>query len=150
MLAALTASLLIGAGCGSEVKVTDDDLVIINATDLDAIILANTKTTKRKKQTCLIDSRIAQRFAAGHIAGAVNLISRDVRAEDPRFSEYKTLVIYGQDWMDSSPMIVSKRLLALRYEDVRTYRGGVVDWQATGHVLIPSPTPSDETGQAGP
>lgn len=152
LLTLLTICMLFGSGCNSEVKVTDDDLVVITAADLDGLILANTKTTNRKKQACIIDSRTADRYAAGHIAGSINLTSRAVRADDPRLSDYKVLVVYGQGWMDSSALIVSKRLLALRYDNVKTYRGGTDDWVETGHVLIPSSGSSafDEGGGNGP
>ena len=84
----------------------------------------------------VIDTRLAEDYAAGHIEGAISLpvdagdaIVEALRAVRPDTS----LVLYCQSASCPLSGMVAKRLLKVGYQNVYLYTGGWEDWQAHGH-----------------
>lgn len=125
--------VLVLTGCNAEVKVTDKDLVYIDTAEVVRLM-----TKGGGKQLCIVDSRSMLRYDAGHIEGAINLQAVNVVADDPKLKKFKSFIVYGREWDDPLAKVLSKRLIALKYKDVMTYRGGISDWLKEGNAIVPT------------
>ncbi len=113
-------------GCDNSVKVSERDLVQVTAQEVQTLL------EKDRERTALVDPRNLERYEAAHLPGALHLWVADFDVNDPRLKEARTIVVYGTDWSDVLPVTMSKRLLANKYKDVRTMRGGVAEWIEAG------------------
>ncbi|MDE3029846.1 MAG: rhodanese-like domain-containing protein [Paracoccaceae bacterium] len=82
----------------------------------------------------LVDTLPASAFAAGHLPGAVNLVSDDILAQAPiRFPDREaTLVVYCASETCKRAGLAAERLERLGYRSVFHYTGGKKDWIAAG------------------
>jgi len=121
--ALLTIALLGLVSCESQHKVSDRDIKPIDSKELKSLL------SKPKAKVLLIDSRTRQQYEAGHIPGAVNIKVQDARGNDPRLAQAKTIVVYGQDWLDDVPRVMAKRLHVFGYSGVLFYTQGYEGYQ---------------------
>ncbi len=124
-------------GCGGEMETSDRDIQVINETDLVAVIEAG--------KAVLLDVRSPGQFAEGHIPGAINLQRQHMRANDPRLTAKKMVVVYSSIDLDALTKGATKRLIELRYNNVYAFRGGVDVWKGSGRTLVTGKT---EPGRA--
>lgn len=123
---------LLPAGCNSEPKVSDRDLAYIeDPAFVDAI------AKKGKKPLVIVDARPTFRYEMAHIPGAISIPLQDAKRDDERLKDAKLIIVYALDWEDPVAMAMSKKLLALGYKDVQTYRGGLREWVAKGRETEP-------------
>lgn len=119
----LTASLA-GIGCGP--AVTDADIVAISMTQFRQLA-----DTSAPGAVAILDARSPREFAVSHIPGARNVRAERYRPESPRdrsLDGTDVIVVYGRDKASQPARALAKRLLALGYEDVRFYAGGMSEW----------------------
>jgi rhodanese-related sulfurtransferase len=75
-----------------------------------------------------VDPRGERAYREGHIAGAINLPFQDVASRHEELKGYEILIVYGNTYRDPIAEAMSKRLMELKFKDVRTLRGGLRAW----------------------
>jgi 3-mercaptopyruvate sulfurtransferase SseA len=94
-----------------------------------------------KDDTALfIDTRKPERYAEGHIPGALNLRTPDIDLRygtDPALERYKNLVIYGENPSTATTSAMAKRMIEAGYNGfvkkrVKVFLGGWREWEITG------------------
>lgn len=123
---------LLAAGCNSQPKVNDGDLVYIED---NALMEAIAK--REKKPLVIVDARSAKRYEMAHIPGAISIPLPDVVREDKRLKDKGTIIVYALDWEDPIAMAMSKKLMFYGYKEVQTYRGGLREWVTKGRETEP-------------
>ena len=83
----------------------------------------------------MIDPRSVSDYENGHIPGAVNLPFQNVARDYKPLLEYDSIIIYGDTYNDPKAKAMSKRLIELGCDDVKTLRGGLEAWRAAGFEL---------------
>lgn len=124
------------SGCSSK-NLTDRDLVFVNTNEAQELVQG------RKRLLGLggtvagkwVDARSEEDFRKGHIPGAVNLPYERVTKDHKMLEEYDILIVYGSDYNDSRADGMSKRLMELGHDDVRTLVGGLRAWKSDGNPL---------------
>jgi rhodanese-related sulfurtransferase len=94
--------------------------------------------------TVIADARPANRFAEGHVAGAIHLpcdATGSVAAEAMAHLEgKKTVIVYGETTADAQPVAASLRR---RYHQpgvrIAVLRGGFTDWSQAGQACASGP-----------
>jgi len=128
-------------------------------TDIKFISVSEAKTLFDRAQrgesgvAIFLDPRPAKEFDAGHIPGARHLTLAQVKptsTPDPRIMKYSNLVVYGNDPASATARGLTKRLIEVRYGDVRFFAGGLEEWNQrnypleraeTSPVVLPPPSP---------
>jgi len=133
MLAVLLAGAL--TGCNKS-KTSDADLTVL---DYDKFL----KTVDDPKvHTVVVDVRKPEEFVKGHIPNAINIPVLDIYKGDPRLANAQQIVVYSLGWSPRRDDLLSwaaaKKLLALGYNDICDFRGGLTLWaESGGKVIIP-------------
>ena len=149
-LALVTLVALGGGGpFGCEAPDTSDkDLRIINDRATLLELLAD-----EQDAVVLVDVRGADEFAASHIPGAINIPVRSIHQGDTRLGEAKHLIVYSAGWSTSRRDVLSwaaaKKLLALGYQNVHDFRGGLSLWVKHGGEPVTVTRSPDELGTVG-
>lgn len=128
----LSGLCLLPASCNSETKVSDRDLAYIE----DPAFVEAT-SGRAKKPVVIVDARPAHRYEMAHIPGAISIPLQEAKRDDPRLKDAKLIIVYALDWEDPVAMAMSKKLLALGYREVQTYRGGLREWVTKGRETEP-------------
>jgi rhodanese-related sulfurtransferase len=127
-------ALLLSLGCSDEVKVNDTDIQMIQFTELQAKL-----NDPKAQPLVIVDVRRADKFAAGHIPGAINIFLPNIKDRDAAFATATTIVVYGAGWTDYLSPAAAKRLIRMRYNNVFDFRGGLEQWKAEGGKVEESP-----------
>ena len=120
-------TLAAAIGCEQETLTSDKDLRILERGDVFKRI--------HLQEAILIDTRTREKYAAGHIPGAISLPLQFMRKDDPRLTGSKVIIVYADGWNDPLSTAGVKRLISLDYKDVFDYKGGVQDWLEAGRTL---------------
>lgn len=135
-LIVLAASTLLLGGCG-----IDDTK--IESVSLGELSTAMANRDKDSKALLLVDARAPQDFATGHLPGAKNILLSDLpeqRGRDKRLEVFDRIIVYGKDPASPTARGLVKRMLALDYDDVKLYPGGIEEWTGSGRTLeMPEP-----------
>lgn len=94
------------------------------------------------KAVLIIDSRPEPDYAHEHIPFAINLQLHELNPSRPRLKRlqgYGDLVVYGHDPGSPTASALTKRLIEQKYTPVRRYRGGLIEWKASGFPVEASP-----------
>ncbi len=101
-----------------------------------------------KPDLVLLDVRLADDYAAGHLPGAKNNCVYEVafggRMEDIAADKATPLCVYGANENSHESRMAAEKLDRAGYESVYDYRGGVDDWSREGAALEGSASPLDE------
>jgi rhodanese-related sulfurtransferase len=90
--------------------------------------------TKLRGDYVLIDIRSASAFAAGHLAGAVNLSETDISALVGSLPREVPVIVYSADGADSDRVVYA---LWMRGSRAQSLLGGLAEWQKQhGNLLI--------------
>jgi rhodanese-related sulfurtransferase len=150
LIAVLSFMLL---GCATS-RTTDSSLQMIDVEQANGLIAGKSGflgLTGPSTGTW-VDPRTEAQFASGHIPGAINLPYASVRADHERLLKgIPLIIVYGSDYNDPVAIGMSKTLMELGHDDVRTLRGGLREWTAAGYELETSAVSagdhtSDHTG----
>lgn len=132
----MLAGLLLGLG-GCQNKPTEKSISYVNpATGRDLIKGKGTLLNLGgKNRGVWVDARTEADYHAGHIPGAISLPYEHVSTDHSILKDYDVIIVYGNEYNDVRARGMSKRLMALGYEDVRTLNGGIRAWTADGNEL---------------
>jgi len=129
-LFSLSLTLGMLTGCQSEPKTSDQDL-----SQLEYPEFLKMKADP-KRTLVIVDVRSPERYADGHIPGAINISIPDLRPGDERLAQATDIVVYATGWTEYLSPAAAKKLLALKYENVYDFRGGIEMWQAYGGKVV--------------
>lgn len=134
-VAAVAAGLLALPGCPP--KVDDRDLVMVGPDEaMKAMSSRGGVLGIGKGKAVWVDPRSIEAYRKGHIPGAIHLPFANLEEDHEALLEgASTIVVYGDDYNDAKAMAMSKRLLELKYSDVRTLTGGLRQWKSQGYEL---------------
>jgi len=127
--------MTIEAAGGCDKKISDRDLVRIDAERAleKARGSAGVLGVGGTEPAAWVDPRSPAKFAAGHIAGAINMPFATVEDDHELLKHHATLIVYGEDYADFVAEAMAKKLLALKHKDVLLLHGGLKAWTAAGH-----------------
>ena len=131
--------VLIAATCatGCTKNLSHKDLVFVNTTKAQELVQGKPKLLGLAgiEAGTWIDCRSEADYKAGHIPDAVNLPYERVSSDHEALKEYDILIVYGDDYNDNRAEGMSKRLMELGHDDVRTLTGGLRAWKSEGNPL---------------
>jgi rhodanese-related sulfurtransferase len=88
------------------------------------------------------DARTAERYAEGHVAGAIHLpCDADGQVASDAFAHLdgaRTILVYGDDTAEAQPVAASLRR-RIHHGDVRVLRGGFAAWSRAGLACASGP-----------
>lgn len=101
-------------------------------------------------QVTVVDALPASYYERAHLPGALNLVADDVAEHAGRLLPDKSapIVTYCSNPACNNSSDVAKRLEALGYTDVRTYRDGIEDWAGAGLPVATGPAPATQAAEA--
>lgn len=123
----ICGSILLLPACTDVPKVSDEDVK-----ELQYKPLRDLMENRKKGPTYLLDPRIEARYDRGHIPGAVHIPIRDLIPGHPELAKARNIVVYGTSFTDGVAVAAAKKLMAMRYQNVFLFRGGVELWRAEG------------------
>ncbi len=126
--------LLLG-GCAP--KVSDKDLRVVELGELRRLMSAD--AANESDRLLLIDPRNPGAFETGHLPMARNLTLLRFPAgsgRDPAYARHDEIIVYGQNPGSAVARAMAKRLMSLRYKNVRWYANGIDEWVASGLPLV--------------
>lgn len=138
----LTSAAALTQGCAK--TTSEDDIQDISQAEVRSLLVG---AARDPKAVLLIDSRSEPAYAHERITGATNLQLHELNPQRPRLKRlqgYGDLVVYGDDPGSSTASALTKRMIEQNYTPVRRYRGGLIEWKASGFPIESSP------GQAVP
>ena len=129
-IALLTGTLLL-AGCSKEYS--DADLVLLSVHEAD-LVMATPESSlfSTPKPNAYVDPRTVEKYATGHIPGAINLPYRQIAEDWENLQGYGVIIVYGSSYNDPLAEAMSKSLMEYGLGEVRTLRGGMEAWINAG------------------
>lgn len=127
---------------GCRTNITDADIKAIGLTEV-GILIAEAERNPERRVLLLIDPRSPSKFRAGHLPGARNVLLSDVPTENrPRaIDTFEHVVVYGDNAADAAAISMTKRLLALEYNNPRMFRIGLSGWTEAGLEVVSESEP---------
>lgn len=142
----LGAAVLIG---GCQDTVSDKSITRVGVGDVQRM------SKEKPEKVLLLDPRPPDRFAAGHLPGAVNVPLDRIPAErgglPSALASPKFVVVYGDNPGDGYAIAATKRLLRAGQGGARLFTGGLSEWRGSGLSVdsAVSPGEADEAGVQG-
>ena len=147
-LATVCLAILAASACTKSTS----DKNIIYVTPFKAVELMNDPGSmlKRAPVSVWVDPRSPEKYAEGHIPGAINLPFPRMTAEAGLvLGRYDQFVVYDTSYDDTIAKAASKRLIELDFSDVYTLEGGLKAWTRDGNMLETGfPAPPNEPAKA--
>ncbi len=149
-IATIFVALLAAAACTKSTS----DKNIIYVTPFKAVELMNEPGSliKRAPLSVWVDPRSPEKYAEGHIPGAINLPFPRMTTEAALvLGKYDQFVVYDTSYDDTIAKAASKRLIELDFSNVYTLEGGLKAWTRDGNVLetgFPAPPDAPEKAPA--
>jgi len=131
-------------GCAP--KTSDKDLVFVDVAGAEQLLQGRKRLLGLggERAGIWVDPRSEREYRAGHIAGAVRIEPETLRVADPRLVEFDVILVYGDGYNSPIAIAMSKGMLAKRYKDVRTLRGGLTAWERAGNPIVTGPDPDGD------
>lgn len=122
------------SGCLGPRKVSDKHIQPVMLSEVAALHEAQEKRPG-EKIALFLDSRPEAKFRVGHIPGARHLQLTDINPElkrDSAIEAFDEIIVYADNPGSASAKAVVKRMMGMRYDDVRLYAGGLEEWARSG------------------
>jgi rhodanese-related sulfurtransferase len=144
LLGLLVGAVALGGLAGCQADVRESDIKFVDSSELRRLVVD--ERGARRGQLLLIDPRSEREFGEGHIAGATNLtldrVTPESSSRNPRFGDYKHVIVYGNDPASAPARAMTKRILGLRFKNARMYGGGFSEWSRTYPELVEVSAPA--------
>lgn len=124
----------LAGGCMGPRKVSDKDIKAVSISQ----VIESVESQRREpseRVLLLLDSRPSAKYRAGHLPGAENMLLSGIdpnKKRDKRLDSYDKIVVYADNPGSASAKGLVKRLLTMRYDDVRLFAGGYDQWVKSG------------------
>lgn len=131
---------------GCQTKTTEDsiDEREIKLIDLRKV-MDDQRAARDKPILLLVDPRSPKDFAKGHLADARNMPLQSIpdrKGElDKRLEAYDRVVVYGEDRGSAVARAMAKRMLAVGYDNIYVFMGGLEEWRRANLPVPQSPEP---------
>jgi rhodanese-related sulfurtransferase len=123
--------LLVATGCTK--TWSDKDLVFLNVNEARSAMASSDATWLRaEKPNVWVDARSPEKFAIGHIPGAISIPLRSVDVQYGRVADHGVVIVYASTWNDPVADAQSKALMEKGIPTVRTLAGGWHAWVEAG------------------
>ncbi|MDG2291113.1 MAG: rhodanese-like domain-containing protein [Phycisphaerales bacterium] len=130
----LMGCLLLASGCSKEYS--DADLVFLSVHEADLTISTpETSLFTETRPNAFLDPRTPERYAIGHIPGALSVPYRNIAGEWESLKGYNIIVVYGNTYNDPLAEAMSKTLMEYGLRDIRTLKGGLEAWMNSGQQI---------------
>lgn len=133
MRRAVTAALVIAGAVlvgGCQDTVSDKNITRVGITEVQRL------SKEKPDKVVLLDPRPADRFAAGHLPGAMNVPLERIPLErgtlPVSLSSPKYVIVYGDNPGDAYAIAAVKRLLRAGQSGARLFTGGLSEWNGAG------------------
>ncbi len=133
LVALLAVSGLI-PGCVGPRRVSDRDIRVVSMSQVASLMDAQASEPGERK-LLLIDARSREKYEAGHIPGARHMLLSAVNPDmkrDKWMDSFDDIVVYADNPGSASPRALVKRMMRMRYDDVRLFPGGYDQWTKAG------------------
>ena len=133
-LLAFACFLGLAAGCMGPRKVSDKDIKAVSISRVLELVESQ-RGDPGERKLLLIDSRASAKYRAGHLPGAENILLSGIdpnKKRDKRMDSYDEIVVYADNPGSASARGLVKRMLVMRYDDVRLFAGGYDQWVTSG------------------
>ena len=129
------ALVFVLSGCSSDTS--DADLHFIQTADARELIGGKNRLLGLGKESkaVWVDPRTKTAYQNGHIPGAIHVPYQDVAEQFRALEKFDAVIVYGVDFNDPKAEGMSKRLIELGLDDVRTLEGGLRAWENSGYEL---------------
>lgn len=124
VLSALVAGLV-----GCDKHITDKDIEFTSLAEVKR--LSDLVTSRDPRAALIIDPRPYAAFEASRIPGAVSIDLPGVDPNDepdPAMEGFGQIIVYGDNPGSAPARAMTKRLLAVGYDDVYLFPGGLEEW----------------------
>jgi 3-mercaptopyruvate sulfurtransferase SseA len=114
---------------GCERTTRDTDIRLISASQVKLLL---DRSAREPSALVLIDPRPASYFERERLPGARNIELPRIDPKgstDPSISRFGTIVVYGDNPGSAVARAMTKRLMAVGYDGVRFFAGGVDQWK---------------------
>jgi 3-mercaptopyruvate sulfurtransferase SseA len=128
LAAAMALPGLWGGLAGCDRKVKDTDIKVVSVSEVKLLV---DRGERNSGEVLLIDPRPSKYYLHGHLPGARNIQLPQIDPKgttDPGIARHNTIVVYGDDPGSAVARAMTKRLLAVGYDGVRFFAGGVKEW----------------------
>ena len=105
---------------------SDADIVLLNVHEADLLMgTQDSSLFGEAKRNAFVDPRTIEKYASGHIPGAISLPYRQIAEDWENLQEYGVVIVYGNSYNDPLAEAMSKTLMEYGIDEVRTLRGGL-------------------------
>lgn len=125
----LVMILLVGmvwSGCG-KTQITDQNIQRVTIEQMDEVLA--------DPEAVVVDVRNDEKFASGHIPGAIHIHLPKIRSRMNELANAKMIVVYSGGWRDRLGAAAVKKMIKLGYKNVFELQGGTNIWVDTGREL---------------
>ncbi len=114
----------------TEATETASTLAYVNAQEIRLL------QQDQPQQTYLLDCRSKEEYQAFQIPGA-KWMGQDVATDKVWMLDRKaTLILYANYYEDQHINAMARALINMGFQDVRTYKGGIIDWINDGNRVV--------------
>jgi rhodanese-related sulfurtransferase len=138
MLVAAAAFL---GGCQGQ-QISDADIQVMREEQMADALEA--------PDTVVVDVRKPERYAEGHLPGAINIYLPEIQRNDARLAEAERIVVYGKGWRDPLSTAAAKKMMALGYANVHEFKCGIEVWENADRRLVESSETRKMRPETGP
>ena len=125
--------MLIMFATGCDKTWSDKDLAFVDVNQARSMIASSDATwLKAAKPNVWVDARSPEKYALGHIPGAINIPLRSVDVQWGRAADHGVVIVYATTWNDPIADAQSKALLEKGIPTVKTLAGGWLAWVEAG------------------
>ncbi|MBC23605.1 MAG: hypothetical protein CMJ32_06770 [Phycisphaerae bacterium] len=137
-------------GCGT--STSDRDLHYVTAVEAEQLLVQPKGLfgLGGKTEGIWLDPRSKEAYELGHIPGAINIPFPDIAPlHKIKLPGNPLVIVYGDDYDDILAIAASKRLMELKYSDIKTLRGGLRQWKKDGNRIVTGPEPGGKEKDEG-
>ena len=121
-------------GCVGPRRVSDRDIRVVSMSEV-AKLMDGQRNEPGERLLLILDSRAEAKYAEAHLPGAKHLLLSGVdpnMKRDKWMDSFEEIVVYADNPGSASARALVKRMLRMRYDNVRLFPGGFDQWSKAG------------------